>query len=148
VPVHKIGELIATSGNLQALAREAQRMKVLEHLLFQAVPPTLAAASRVTKLKSGTLVISADNAAIAAKLRQLAPRLVVHVRKIENQITGIRVDVQVKRHQNKAEDDVTKRPLPPEAIQEFSRLSERLPASPLKSALARFAARRGPAKSR
>jgi hypothetical protein len=148
VPVHKIGELIATSDHLQALAREARRMKVLEHLLFQAVPPMLAAASRVTHLKSGTLVISADNAAIAAKLRQLAPRLVLHIRKVENQITGIRVDVQVKTLKNKAEDEVTKRSLPPEAIREFSRLSERLPASPLKSALARFAARRGSGKSR
>jgi hypothetical protein len=147
VPLHKIGDLIATSGKLQGLARETQRLKALEHLLFEAIPPALAAAARVTQLKSGTLIISADNAAIAAKLRQFAPRLVSHYKKSEFEITAIRVDVQVKAHKIKGEDDVTKRTLPPEAIREFSKLSERLPASPLKAALARVAARRTSGRS-
>jgi hypothetical protein len=142
VPVQKIGDVIATSGNLRTLARQAQRLKELQHLLFEATPPALAAASRVTNLKSGILVISADNAAVAAKLRQLAPRLLLHLAKHEIQVTGIRVDVQVKTHKIKAEDDITARALPPDAIQKFSKLADRLPPSPLKSALARFAARR------
>lgn len=148
MPTHKIGDWIATSGSLRTLAREAQRLKSLEHLLFEALPPALAAASRVSNLKAGTLVVSTENSAIAAKLRQLAPRLLLHLKKSRVEITGIDVDVQVKTHKIKGEDDVTRRALPPEAIQEISRLSERLPASPLKSALARLAARRGPGKAR
>lgn len=148
MPNHKIGDLIATSGSLRALARDAQRLKTLEHLLFEALPPALAAASRVTNLKTGILVVSAENSAIAAKLRQLARRLLLHFKKSGIEITGIHVDVQVKTHKIKAEDDVTPRTLPPEAIQEISRLSQRLPASPLKAALARLAARRGPGKPR
>jgi len=142
VPVQKIGDVIATSGNLKALAEQARRLEDLQHLLYEALPPALAAASRVSYSKSGLLVISADNAAVAAKLRQMAPRLLSHLGKSAIQVTGIRVDVQVKVHKIKAEDDVTKRALPPDAIKEFSALARRLPASPLRSALARLAARR------
>lgn len=142
MPVQKIGDVIATSGNLKALAREAQHLRDLQQLLFEATPPALAAASRITNLRSGTLVISADNAAIAAKLRQLAPRLLSHIQKQAVEVTGIRVDVQVSTHEIKAEDEFTKRPLPPDAIQKFGRLSDSLPTSPLKSALARLVARR------
>lgn len=142
MPVQKIGDLIANSGNLKALARKAQRLEALQQLLFEATPAALAAASRVTNLRSGTLVITADNAAIAAKLRQLAPRLLLQIRKQAIEVTGIRVDVQVNPHKIKAEDDFTKRPLPPDAIHKFGRLRDSLPSSPLKTALARLVARR------
>ena len=141
MPVQKIGDVIATSGNLKALARLAQHLRDLQHLLFEATPPALAAASRVTALKSGTLVVSADNAAIAAKLRQLAPRLLLHLQEQGSEVTGIRVDVQVNPHKIKAEHDVTKRRLPADAIQEFASLSEDLPPSPLKGALTRLVTR-------
>ena len=141
MPVQKIGDVIAASGNLRALSEHARRLRDLQHLLFEAVPPALAGASRVANLKSGLLVILADNAAVAAKLRQMAPRLLSHLEKAQIQVTGIRVDVQVKAHKIKAEDDVTGKGLPPDAIQKFSRLAEKLPASPLKSALSRLAVR-------
>ena len=102
--------------------------------------------SRVTDLKGGTLVDLADNPAVAAKLRQLAPRLLSQIQRVQIEVTGIRVDVQVKPSKIKAEDEVTKHSLPPEAIKDFVTLGESLPPSPLKSALARLVARRGPHK--
>jgi hypothetical protein len=142
VPVQKIGDVIANSGDLQALARQAQGLKVLELLLLESTPAALAVASRVAHLKTGTLVILAENGAVAAKLRQLAPRLLAYFRERGIEVTGIRVDVQVKPHKIKAEDDVTKPALPPDAIKEFSALANALPESPLKSALERLVARR------
>ena len=142
MPVQKIGDVIANSGNLQALNRKARRLKDLQQLLFEASPPLLAAASRVADLRSGTLVVLSDNAAVAAKLRQLAPRLLLHIREQASEVTGIRIEVQVKAHKIKAEEEFTKRPLPSDAIQEFERLSGTLPPSPLKSALTRLVARR------
>ena len=141
MPVQKIGDVIATSGNLEALARKARRLKDLQQLLFEASPPSLAAASGVADLKSGTLVVVADNAAVAAKLRQLAPRLLLHVREQANEVTGIRVEVQVKPREINSEDATAKRLLPADAIQEFSGLSESLPPSPLRSALTRLVTR-------
>jgi hypothetical protein len=56
------------------------------------------------------------------------------------------VDVQVKTHKIKAEDDITRHSLPPEAIKDLGGLAEGLPPSPLKSALVRLLARRGSTK--
>jgi len=146
VPVQKIGDVIARSGGLEALALHARRLSDLQQLLLEATPSELAAAIRVTDLKAGTLVVLADNPAVAAKLRQLAPRLLKHVQKQQAEITGIRVGVQVKTHKIKDEHEVTKHPLPPEAIKNLGGLAEALPASPLKSALARMLARRNSTK--
>jgi hypothetical protein len=142
VPVQKIGDVIAKSSNLQALTLKARRLRDLQVQLFEATPPLLASASRVGDLRSGTLVVVCDNSAVAAKLRQLAPRLLLHLREQGVEVTGIHFDVQVKLHKIKAEHDFTKRPLPPDAIQEIERLSGRLKPSPLKSALTRLASRR------
>lgn len=142
MPVQKIGDVIARSGGLEALARHARRLSDLQLLLLEATPSELAAATRVTDLKAGTLVVLADNPAVAAKLRQLAPRLLKHVQKQQPQITGIRVGVQVKTHKINDEHEITKRPLPPEAIKDLGELAEALPPSSLKSALAQLLARR------
>jgi len=141
VPAQRIGDVIARSGDLKVLARQAQRLRDLEHLLFESTPAALARASRVANLKAGTLLVLADNAAVAAKLRQLAPRLLLHLNEQGFEVTVLRVEVQVKAHKIKAEDDVTGRSLPPDAIKNFARLSDSLPDSPLKSAVARLVAR-------
>jgi hypothetical protein len=142
VPVQKIGDVIASSGDLKALARQAQRLRGLQQCFLESTSSALALASRVANLKAGTLLILADNAAVAAKLRQLAPRLLLHFNERGIEVTGIRVEVQVKPHKIKAEDEVTKRSLPPDAIKDFVTLADALPASPLKSALDRLVARR------
>lgn len=144
MPAQKIGDVIARSGDLKALARHARRLSDLQQLLTEATPSPLAAASRVVDLKAGTLVVLADNPAVAAKLRQLAPRVLKHLQNQQPEITGIRVGVQVKTHKIKAEHDVTRSLLPPEAIQDLGGLAKALPPSPLKSALLRMVARRGP----
>lgn len=142
MPAQKIGELIARSGDFQALARHARRLSDLQQLLLEAAPFPLASACRVLNLKAGTLVVLADNPAVAAKLRQIAPRVLKHLQNQQPEITGIRVGVQVKTHKIKAEDDVTRPPLPPEAIRDLGGLARDLPPSPLKAALARMLARR------
>jgi hypothetical protein len=142
VPVQKIGDVIARSGNLTAVARHARRLDDLQQLLREATPSALAAATRVVDLRAGTLVVLADNPAVAAKLRQLAPRLLKHVQKQQPEITGIRLGVQVKTHKIKAEHEVTRRALPPEAIRDLARLETALPPSPLKSALNRWLTKR------
>lgn len=143
MPVQKIGDVIARSGDLAVLARHTRRLRDLQQLLLEATPSALAAAARVVDLRAGTLVVLADNPAVAAKLRQLAPRLLKHVQKQQPEITGIRLSVQVKTHKIKAEDEVTRRALPPEAIRNLTSLEDALPPSPLKSALTRWLSKRG-----
>ena len=143
MPAQKIGDVIARSGDLKALALHARLLSDLQQLFFETVPSNLAAASRITDFKAGTLVVLADNPAVAAKLRQIVPRVLKHLQNQQAEITGIRVGVQVKTHKIKAEDDVTRRSLPTEAIQDLGELAAALSPSPLKSALGRMLARRG-----
>jgi len=147
VPAQKIGDLIATSANLKSLALRAQRLRDLQHQLLAALPAAFATACRVTALKSGTLTVQADNPAVAAKLRQLAPRLAAHMQKQGIEVTGIRVDTQVKLHKIKGEDEFTVPRLPPDAIGKIEAVSAGMTDSPLRAALRRLAARhRGRAK--
>lgn len=76
---------------------------VLSHarLLFQLnqryrqqVPQTLACASRVANLKSGNVIIHADNGAVASKLRQMSARLLKDLCVVGAQFSGVEVKVQ------------------------------------------------------
>ena len=137
---HRIGELLAGSGQLKTLSREAQRLAELERLIFEAAPRALSEATRVGNLRAGTLVLLADNTAVAAKLRQLLPRLLVCVRKRDPEVSGIRVEVQPAGRQKRGAGAAKKQRLSTDTIKNFENLAERLHDSPLKTAVARLVA--------
>jgi hypothetical protein len=147
MPAHKIADLLAASSELKALSLQARRLAALQQVLSESVSSTLSQAIRVKNYRAGTLILLADNAAVAAKLRQLAPRLLLHVRKREFEVNGIKVEVQVKNPKIRAENDVTKCALPTDAIKDFKKLADTLPDSHLRSALTRLVARRRTKKS-
>lgn len=142
MPAHKIGDLLSASHELQALSRQAQRLAELQQVLFEAVPPLLASATRVKSCRAGTLILLADNAAVAAKLRQLAPRFFDHLRKRAIEVSGIRVEVQVAVRQTELPTRSRKRPIPVDAVDDFRALAKSLKDSPLKAAVSRLVQRR------
>ena len=141
MPAHKIGDLLSASRELKALSRQAQRLAELQQVLFEAVPPLLASATRVKSCRAGTLVLLADNAAVAAKLRQFAPRLLIHLRKRATEVTGVRVEVQLAAQQTGLPIRSRKRSIAVDAIDDFRALANSLKDSPLKSALNRLVQR-------
>jgi hypothetical protein len=141
MPTHKIGNLLTAPGELKTLSGKAQWLLRLQQEFLDAAPPALAQATRVKNFREGTLFILADNAAVAAKLRQLAPRLLVIIRKNQPQITGIQVAVQVRKSQNEVRTKSKKETLSIDSIDKFRRLSEAVPDSPLKSAIAKLVRR-------
>ncbi|HZM47087.1 MAG TPA: DciA family protein [Burkholderiales bacterium] len=138
---HKIGEILTATGQLKALSRGAQRLAELERLLLSAAPRALSEATRIKSFRDGTLVVSADNAAVASKLKLLAPQLLMHIREREPEVTGIRVEVQPAP--GAAPRKTAKRALGGTAIAEFQSLAAGLADSPLKSAVERLVQRRG-----
>ena len=140
MPAHKIGEILSASGALKALSRPARRLAELERLLSETVPRALAEATRINGIRAGTLLVAADNAAVATKLRQLAPRLLNRIAEREPEITGIRVDVQPTARA--VERAVLKQPIAPRALEQFRQLASELPESQLKSAVGRLVRRR------
>ena len=104
------------------------------HRHFMAVaPPGLAQSSQVLSLQSGTLSIAVGNAAVAAKLRQLAPELVVLLRNRSCEVSRIHVKVQVSF--NHSQPETVPRKLSKTAQDALNELSQNLDDSPLKLAL-------------
>jgi hypothetical protein len=141
MPAHKIGDLLLQSGELRALSRRAQHLAELQRAVLEAIPRPLARVTRVKSLRSGTLLVAADNAAAAAKLRQLAPRLLEHLQKREGQVTGIRIEVQVAMQQFEPGKSSRKQALNARVITDFERLAGALKASPLRHAVIRLVQR-------
>lgn len=102
---------------------------------YQELAPThLAQASRLVNYTPGTVIIHADNNAVAAKLRQLAGTLAEGFSRNGWQCNEIQVKVQV--HDNPEQlRKVTPRNLNSEAITELERLYDSLPDSPLREAV-------------
>ena len=138
MPLHTIGDLLGATQELRTLSARARRLRELQTLYVGSAPRGLAQSSRVRNLRGGTLLISADNAAVAAKLRQLAPTLLASIRKSEAEITAIRIEVQVSGALHERTPASRKKPLLADAIQEFDGLAKRIPDGSLKSALARL----------
>jgi len=142
MPAHKLADLLVQTGELRAWSRQARRLADLQQVLLEAVPTPLATSTRVKSLQAGTLFIVADNSAIAAKLRQLAPTLLLHVRKREKEVTGIQVEVQVTAPQSGPAGAPRERDLSLETVGAFDDLARTLKESPLKTALTRLVRRR------
>jgi hypothetical protein len=91
----RIGTLLQRLPELQALSHKARRLSEMQALLAQALPASLADATATAVTDTGELLLFADNGAVAAKLKQLTPRITVFFRQRGIEVTGIRVQVQV-----------------------------------------------------
>jgi hypothetical protein len=142
MPTRKFSTLIVEAAGLSALNRATQHISALQRLYSACSPPELSQASRVVGDHNGTLVIAADNGAIAAKLKQIMPRLLKNLQKQSAQVTGIRIQVQVTGQQPAPRVYTEKPELPIDLIDDFEKLSAQVQDPGLRAALARFAARR------
>jgi len=141
MPAHKIGLLLAASDNLKVLSAKARRLLELQRMFFDSAPRSLARASRVKNYYAGTLFLVAENAAVAAKLRQMTPRLLSKIRTQGIEVTKIHVSVQVSQPSPEPRVSSRKKILSNDCIDEFTKLAELLPDSPLKSSITRMVRR-------
>jgi hypothetical protein len=138
MPLHTFSKLIGASTELRKLAAGARRVQELQTLFVESAPRELAAASRVKSLRAGTLTVAADNAAVAAKLKQLVPRVLNSIRKNESEVTAIRIEVQVSGTPGRRPQAVEKTSLSDGAVEEFERLAHKVAPGELRSALTRL----------
>lgn len=136
----RIDFYLNTSDRLRSLSQEARLNAELDRILLHSAPAELTQACRVKQLRDGTLTLLAENAAIAAKLKQLAARLLDAYRKERTEVTSIRILVQVERRPQPRAEPEPKR-LSIESIENLERLADSMEDSPLKQALTRLAAR-------
>jgi hypothetical protein len=131
--------LLNENQELRPLLAKAQVLSALKRHFISIAPPDLAQASQiqVLGLQLGTLSIAVANAAVAAKLRQLAPQLAIKMQSRGCEVSGIRFKVQVSF------DRLQPRPAPHKlsktAQNALNELSSNLKDSPLKLALEKMA---------
>lgn len=145
MPLRDIRQLIGHSAELDTLRKKAQRLTALQQAYIDYTPVELAEltkASRVGYVKAGTLYLWVDHAAVASKLRQLLPRLLPRFSKLDAQITGIKVVVQVKSPPQAPQKYAQKNSLPIDSIEYFERLSHTVSDPALKSAITNLVRKR------
>ncbi|MBI2289185.1 MAG: DUF721 domain-containing protein [Betaproteobacteria bacterium] len=140
MPAHKIDFYLNSSNSLRQLADEARRIAELQQVFLNVAPQPLTLTCSVRQLRAGTLVLLAENAAIAAKVKQLFPRLLTYYQKLGWQITSIRVEVQVMETVQQPAAGRARTRLSIETIENLERLAAGLEDSPLKQALAKLVA--------
>ncbi|MFZ2302942.1 MAG: DUF721 domain-containing protein [Gallionella sp.] len=129
--------LLSNDPELRPLLVKAQALSALQRHFSDIAPPVFAQSSQVLGLQSGVLSVSVANAALAAKLRQLVPELVVMLQNRGCEINGIRVKVQVSF--NRSQPVTTPRKLGKTAMDALNGLSQTLGDSPLRLALKKLA---------
>ena len=140
MPAHKIDFYLNSSNSLRQLADEARRIAELQQVFLKIAPHPLTEACCVKQLRAGTLFLLAENAAVAAKLKQLAPRLLTAYQKQGLKVTLIQVQVQVKDAAPQPAVAPAPKRLSIETIENFERLAAGLEDSPLKQALIKLVA--------
>ena len=136
----RIGLLIDRLPQLQGLNRQVRRLLALQDILTEVLPESLASSTTVALSAADELVLFVDNGAAAAKLKQLAPRLLASFQQQRHEVTAIRVQVQVRiRHNPLPQKHISLSLIACQAIYE---LSATLKPSPLKSALQRLGGRK------
>lgn len=133
---------ITPASPLNRLALAAQRLNSISRIWETVAPIGLALFCRVGRLDDGVLTLFADNGAIASKIKQQLPSLLEKLQQRGSEITGIRIEVQVKIPLPVA-PPLSKPTISPQSLGSLQRLDAELEASPLKEALTNLIKRHG-----
>jgi hypothetical protein len=136
-----------SAAGIAALLPQAERLIELRHIYSELVPQQLLRYSSIVNYKRETVVIFAENNAIAAKLKLLSPRLVNDFSKRGVQVTGIRLEVQPRR-ESQSTRPRKQAELSQAGSESLDALAKRLPDSRLKQAVTKMAGRKSGRENR
>ena len=143
-----IRALLRENETLLPFHQRLRQLSRLQKTFADALPPGLSESCRIATVEGSTIIVAAANGAVAAKLKQMLPRLLERFREnfCENkkqyqEVTGISVIVQPEffvvetRHRL----SLPREPIP---VEKLAELAESLEDSPLKTALEVISAKR------
>ena len=132
----KIDFYIESSSNLRGLKAQIEGLRTIQKIYGSIVPDGLGKFSAVSRLETGTVTLTANNGAIAAKLKQFTPKLLDRFRKQGVEVTSIRIEVQVgKRGQKQPLIAPKQKQLNQKTLLTLNELSAKLEPGALKNAL-------------
>ena len=134
-----LGVLRLTSDH-QRLFGYMDELTVMQQVFMEIAPPQLAQSCALGGFFEGNLTICTHNGAIAAKLRQTLPSLLLKFQAKGYEVTAIRVAVQANYLANKgnhesANSSAEKRRIDQAGMESLNDLAAKLPQSPLKTAI-------------
>ena len=135
----RLNTYLALNRDLRLLSSKIEQLSTLQRHFESFVPPPLQHGSHVLQMHQQTIIIAANNGAIAAKLRQMIPELISLFQAGGCEVTGIQIKVQVGSPAHTIKPP--RRKLSPSARDALNKLGSELADSPLKTALKRLAGR-------
>lgn len=135
--MRRLNTLFKENAGLRALASQVGQLAGLQKTWNDIVPQALQAHTRVGGISHRRITVFADNGAVAAKIKLLAPTLLKNLKIKGVEVTSIRVEVQVKSVPPRLYKPP--RRLSRKAADSLTGLAEALPDSLLRSALERLA---------
>ncbi len=127
-------DILHRDSDFGLLNTRLESLATLQHAWQAALPPGLRPYSRVIGTEGRCLMVQADNSAMVAKLRQLAPSLTRAVAQVHPELESLRIQVALPESRPVARHRPAQ-PLSPEALEHFKKLYETLAPSPLKTAI-------------
>jgi hypothetical protein len=143
LPPTKLDRILAAEGDLQPVLAKTRDLRALSELVQSFLTTELRQQTRVANFKDGKLALLAANSAVAAKLRLLAPALTRFLQERRMQVSLVSVRVQPIESLKKAHGPKKTVHFSTPALERLRELHERLPASPLRDALAKMLRRHG-----
>jgi len=139
----KLDRILAAEPTLQPVLTKAHELRDLAGLLDRYLPPDLARQARVVNFREGEIVLVAASSAAAAKLRLLAPSLVILFVKQRLQVNSVSIRVQPKgTHEGAAATQKTVY-LSTLTLERMGKLYKKMSASPAREALGVLLRRHG-----
>lgn len=135
--MRRLDALLRDNAELQAISGQASRIAELQKIWSDIVPQALRPYTRAGGLQHRRISVFADNGAVAAKLKMLAPGLLKSLQNKGLEVTAIRIEVQVKSTPRAR--PTQPRQLSCAAAKTITSLAESLPQSALRSVLERLA---------
>jgi hypothetical protein len=142
-------DFLRRNDRMASLLPAATRMASLQKDVKVILPPMYAGCD-VMSLQEGVLTLAVPSSAVAAKLKQQAPKLQATLQKKGWQIDSVKIKIQVGRALPPQQEMLkpSSLELPPTAVQAFEELGDALPESPqnapLIAAIRRLAEKRKP----
>jgi hypothetical protein len=135
----RLNAYLASNQDLQLLSSKVEQLSNLQRHYESIIPATLQRGSHVLQIHQQTVVIAANNGAVAAKLRQMSAELISLFQARGCEVTGIQIKVQVIIPACTVKPEPRK--LGKSAREVLNKLGAELTDSPLKTALERLVKR-------
>jgi len=138
--IHKINfylNALKEAPQHQELFTYIDQLSEMQRAFMEIIPPQLAKSCSLDKFLDGKLTVLVGNGAVAAKLKQTLPSLLLEFKKMGYvQVTAIQITVQANYYTYCADDLSHKKPKISQAgMESLSKLATNLPTSPLKNAV-------------